>query len=270
MPNLPEPRGPGYRDRYEELWRLAEEKYGGGRQDTGRMLLRLGEPAEIFKPRCGDEQVFYGLEVWTYNNLGYSGRRTERYIFYRRFSNGPYKLYTGVERAAEVFIQNSCRRSFGSLSADCKIGDSRCGPCGDRCTVYQAYRESLQRTNADLIELSRLFEPIPISTEGLERQKNRWATISNPKAKVIHVEGPSSGIGAPTPSPTASPSPPSGPPRKLSADEIRDRIRQLEPKYKEWLDLARPLLSEEELSLFLQVRPKEKDAFIEKFWKSRS
>src|SRR6266496_1097702 len=113
MPDLPEPLGPGYRDRYEELWRLAEDRYGGWRQDTGRVLLRLGEPAEIFKPRCGDEQVFYGLEVWTYNNLGYSGRRNERYIFYRRFSNGPYKLYTGVERAAEVFIQNSCRRSFG-------------------------------------------------------------------------------------------------------------------------------------------------------------
>ncbi len=73
-PNLPQPLGPGYRDRYEELWRLAQEKYSGWRNDAGRMLLRYGEPAEIFQPACGGEEVFNGLEVWTYNNMGFSGR----------------------------------------------------------------------------------------------------------------------------------------------------------------------------------------------------
>src|ERR1700686_4263352 len=48
--DLPQPLGPGYRDRYEQLWRLAEEKYDGWRKDAGRMLLRWGEPSEIFRP----------------------------------------------------------------------------------------------------------------------------------------------------------------------------------------------------------------------------
>jgi hypothetical protein len=34
-PDLPQPLGPGYRERYDELWRLAQEKYGGWRNDAG-------------------------------------------------------------------------------------------------------------------------------------------------------------------------------------------------------------------------------------------
>jgi GWxTD domain-containing protein len=274
-PDLPQPLGPGYRDRYEEVWKLAQEKYGGWRNDAGRMLLRYGEPAEIFQPVCGGEEVFNGLEVWTYNNLGYSGRGTSKYIFYRRFLNGPYRLWTLNDRDADVFRQNLCRRSFKDLGKDCgppQLGD-RCTQCEDRCRVYKAYLEILARQGSPLgavSEQARLFEPVKVSTEGLDRQKDRWATTSNPKAKTIHVEGPSSSVRTGTPSPTPTPSPPPGPPRKLSADEVRDRIRQLEPKYREWLDLARPLLSEDELSLFLQIPPKQKDEFIQKFWKSRS
>jgi hypothetical protein len=237
------------------------------------MLLRWGEPAEIFQPACGGEEVFNGLEVWTYNNLGASGRGTSRFIFYRRFLNGPYRLWTLNDR--DVFRQNLCRRSFQELGKDCgppQLGD-RCTQCEDRCRVYKAYLEILARQGSPLgavSEQARLFEPVKISTEGLDRQKDRWATTSNPKAKTIHVEGPSSEARASAPSPTPTPATTPGPPRKLSPDEIRDRIRQLEAKYKEWLDLARPLLSEEELSLFLQIPPKQKDEFIQKFWKSRS
>jgi GWxTD domain-containing protein len=273
--DLPQPLGPGYRDRYGELWRLAEEKYGGWRHDAGRMLLRWGEPAQILMPACGGEDVFNGLEVWTYNNLGYSGRGTAKYIFYRRFFNGPYRLWTLNDRESDVFTPNSCRRSFRDLRKDCpppQAGD-RCGPCEDRCRVYQAYLEIVSRQGGPLgaaTEQAHLFEPLQVSTEGLDRQKDRWATTSNPNAKVIHVEGRSSGAPTLTPSPTPVAATTPGPPRKLSAEEIRDRIRQLEPKYREWLDLTRPLLSEEELSLFLQIPPKQKDEFIQKFWKSRS
>ncbi len=58
LPDLPFPLGPGYRFRYEELRRLADEKYDGWRQDAGRMVLRWGEPASILKPRCSGEDVF--------------------------------------------------------------------------------------------------------------------------------------------------------------------------------------------------------------------
>lgn len=273
-PDLLQPLGPGYRERYEEVWRLAQEKYGGWRNEAGRMLLRWGEPAEVLQPVCGGEEVFNGLEVWTFNNLGYSGHGTEKHIFYRRFLNGPYRLWSLNDRDADVFTQNSCRRSFKELRKDCLPDlNDRCSQCEDRCRVYQAYLEILARQGGRLgaaTEQARLFEPVKVSTEGLDRQKDRWATTSNPNAKIIHVEGPSSGAPSPTPSPTPIPATTPGPPRRLSPEEIRDRIRQLEPKYREWLDLARPLLTDEELSLFLQLPTKEKDGFIQKFWKSRS
>jgi len=242
-PDLPRPLGPGYRDRYEELWKLAEQKYDGWRNDAGRMLLRWGEPAEILVPRCGGEEIF-NLEVWTYNNLGYSGRETAKYILYRRFSSGPYRLWTLNDRDGDVFTQNSCRRSFGELKKDCGRPDfsDRCGQCEDRCRVYEAYVEIRARQGSFMgaaVEYAKAFEPAKVPTEGLDRQKDRWATTSNPKAKVIHVEGPSSAgpaVGV-TPSPTRQPT--AGTIRKLSKEEIDERILRLETKYKQWLDLAR-------------------------------
>ena len=58
--------------------------------------------------------------------------------------------------------------------------------------------------------------------------------------------------------------------RKLSPEEIRERIETLEPEYKDFLDLARPLMTEEELSRFLQISGHDKDAFIREFWKRHS
>jgi hypothetical protein len=58
--------------------------------------------------------------------------------------------------------------------------------------------------------------------------------------------------------------------RRLSPEEIPDRIPTLEPKYKDFLDLARPLMSEDELSPFLQLSGHDKDAFIREFRKRRS
>jgi GWxTD domain-containing protein len=81
---------------------------------------------------------------------------------------------------------------------------------------------------------------------------------------------------ATTPKPTAAPAPTPAPTRaveglrRLSSEEIRDRISTLEPEYKEFLDLARPLLTEEETSRFLQLSGHDKDAFIRDFWKRHS
>jgi GWxTD domain-containing protein len=271
LPDLRPPLGPGYRFRYQELRQLADEKYDGWRQDAGRMVLRWGEPASILKPRCSSEDVF-DVEVWTYNNLGRSGRTAARYIFYRRFGGGPRRLWTLNDSASQVFYPNPCRRNFGDLAQDCMPFGS-CVPCDDRCEVYRAYQEISVRQGSfagAAVEQATLFEPPKVSIEGLDRQKNRWATSSDPAAKKIHVEGPSSGADGVSASPLPSPTPTPEPHHKLSAEEIRERILRLEPKYRDWLDLAKPLLTEDDLSRFLQLSASERDRFIREFWKRHS
>jgi len=59
------------------------------------------------------------------------------------------------------------------------------------------------------------------------------------------------------------------PKRQLSSEEIQDRIAKLEPKYRQFLDLAGPLLTQPEISKFLQLEPAEKDRFVSEFWTSR-
>ena len=58
--------------------------------------------------------------------------------------------------------------------------------------------------------------------------------------------------------------------RRLSPDEIRERIETLEPQYKDFVDLARPLITEDELSRFVQLSNHDKDAFMHDFWKKHS
>ena len=274
QPGLPLPLGPGYRYRYQEFWDLANGKYDGWREDAGRMVLRWGEPAAILTPRCGGEEVFHDLEVWTYNNLGPNGRTTQRYIFYRPHSGFPRKLWTLADNEGNLFAPNNCRVKFEDLRReDCSpYPRDLCLMCDDRCEVYRAYQEILARQGngaGAMIEQARVFKPPEVSTEGLERLKDRWATTSDPKAKTIGVEGPSS--AAPRDASSAFlPTPTPEPRHNLSADEIRERILRLERKYKQFLDMAGPLLTEEDLSNFLQLTPGEKDKFIRAFWKRHS
>lgn len=275
LPDLPAPLGPGYRFRYQELRQLADEKYDGWRQEAGRMVLRWGEPASILKPTCGGEDVF-DVEVWTYNNLGQGGRTSARYIFYRPYLKRPRRLWTLNDSDAQVFYPNSCRRKFSDLARDCphSLPDlGHCVPCDDRCEVYKAYAEISSRQGSfagAAIEQATLFEPPKVSTEGLDRQKNRWATSSHPGAKKIQVEGPSAAADDVAASATPTPTPMPEPRRRLSAEEIRERIFRLEPKYRDWLDIAKPLLTEDELSRFLQLSAPERDRFIREFWKRHS
>jgi len=275
QPGLPPPLGPGYRYRYQELWELANSKYDGWREDAGRMVLRWGEPAAILTPRCAGDEAFHDLEVWTYNNLGPNGRTTMHYIFYRPNSSSfPRKLWTLVDDERHLLLPNSCRKSLESLRSDCPppLPGDRCLQCDDRCDVYKVYREILGRQGngaGAMIEQSQIFKPPEVSTEGLERLRNRWATTSNPGAKEIGVEGPSSGAPRDTAS-AAAPTPTPEPRHRLDADEIRERILRLERKYRQFLDMAGPLLTEADLSDFLQLTPGEQDKFIRVFWKRHS
>src|SRR5713101_6426428 len=174
--SLPAPLGPGYRYRYQELRQLADEKYDGWRQDAGKMVLRWGEPAEIFQPKCGGDETFRDLEIWTYTNMGNSGRMSARYIFYRPQSLAPRRLWTTMVRNEEVFLPMSCRKSFDDLALDCtpRRGDV-CVVCQDRCDVYGAYSEIVARQGRGagaLMELAQIFKPPDISTEGLQAMKD--------------------------------------------------------------------------------------------------
>jgi GWxTD domain-containing protein len=272
QPGLPIPLGPGYRYRYQELWELANSKYDGWREDAGRMVLRWGEPAAILTPRCGGPDVLRDVEVWTYNNVGPNGRSTIRYTFYRPYPTGPRKLWSLLDSEEHAFYPNSCRRNFQGLRLDCSHDPRDPCPCDDRCEVYKAYLEILARQSngaGGAVEVATVFQPPVVSTEGLERLRNRWATTSDPGAKPIGIEGPSS--GAPVDSSNAStPAPTPEPRHKLSGDEIRERILRLDRKYKQFLDMAGPLLTEADLSDFLQLTPGEKDKFIRAFWKRHS
>jgi hypothetical protein len=196
-----------------------------------------------------------------------------RFLFYRPYPSGPRKLWNANDGDDRVFYPGSCRRNFQSLSNDCSNNPrDPCVPCDDRCEVYKAYAEILSRQGngaGGAIEMATLFQPPAVSTEGLDRLKNRWATTSDPAAKKIGVEGPSS-TAPPAASAAAAPTPPTEPRHKLSADEIRERLLRLDRKYKQFLDIAGPLLTEEDLSNFLQLTPAEKDRFIRAFWKRHS
>jgi GWxTD domain-containing protein len=429
---LPPPLGPGYRFRYKERRDVLDQKYDGWQNDAGKIVLRWGEPDTIFKPRCGGEEVFRDVEVWTYGSMEFHGQPAHHHIFYRIAPSLPRRLWTVHDSNASVFYTNQCRRSFDQLVADCRGSPTeRCGPCEDRCTVYNAWAEIVKRQGSPagaLMELAALLSYPKVSTEGLEKQKTRWATTTDSSAKTLAVTGPSGSVAvaptagvpgrtdtpapaptrtlpsvpsptatplptlsatrsptppaaatftpmpkatltataAPTPippaapppplapapqaatrpspsatattrptrapsatpsatatavasaspSPTRTPSPapsatppptatrapspapsrapsaaptppptrrptaaaPSTPPpppeggglRRLSATEIQERLDTLEPEYKEFVDLARPLMSDEELSRFLQLSGHDKDAFIRDFWKRHS
>ncbi len=273
--SLPAPLGPGYRYRYQELRQLADEKYDGWRNDAGKMVLRWGEPAEILQPKC--DETFRDLEVWIYTNMGNSGRTSARYIFYRPQSLAPRRLWNTTVRNEEVFLPNSCRKSFDDLAKDCRpvLGD-RCPTCQDRCDVYGAYSEIVARQGRGAgaaMELAQIFKPPEISTEGLQAMKDKWATTSNPKAKGINVEGPGS-AAAPASGTTAQgvkPSTPAPAHRKLTKKEVEELTAKLEPKYKEWLETVSMIIAAQEKEVFLEITDNyQKDRFIENFWKRRS
>ena len=88
---LPEPLGPGYRNRYEGFREAAETTYGGINSDTGKMVVLRGEPAGI-QEFLDCNNVFRDLAVWTYAQTGgVSGfHRDLQYLFYRpSTSSGP-------------------------------------------------------------------------------------------------------------------------------------------------------------------------------------
>jgi GWxTD domain-containing protein len=272
---LPAPLGPGYRDRFAELRRRADEAYDGWHSDAGRMVLRWGEPDEVLVPSCGADDVFRELEVWTYASGGSAGRGPVRYIFYRPQFRAPRRLWPLADGEAAVFKTSSCGYTrLSQLAADCGRG-GKCNACPDRCKVFEAYEEIRARQGTGMggaIETARLFQPAVVSTEDLAGQRDRWAASAKPGARPIAVEGPAT--PAPTRTATSARTPagitPTPSPPPLSAEEVEARIRALAPRYREWLEIARPLMSAADLARFVQATDAGRDAFMREFWKDRS
>jgi GWxTD domain-containing protein len=121
-----------------------------------------------------------------------------------------------------------------------------------------------QPTLSPALEVTRAPAPVPTPT------------AVKPTPVPTRAASPAVPTRAPSPKPTAALAPTPAPTaaaaglRKLSREEIQERTAQLEPEYREFLDLAQPLMTEEELSRFLQLSGHDKDAFIRDFWKRRS
>ena len=53
----------------------------------------------------------------------------------------------------------------------------------------------------------------------------------------------------------------------LSGTDLARRIAELDARYREFLDVALPLMTSEELVAFVRMPNAEKDLFIQEFWK---
>ena len=277
--NLEPPFGPGYRSRYAELRRLADERYDGWPHDAARMVIRHGEPVSIQKlESCGEtgaSQVFRGLEIWIYNaGNGVGGARN--YFFYRRTPQEFRRLWTVGTPDSEIFAPGSCRKHFSDLAADCRphLGDpcalSSAG-CTDACEVYRVWSEISSRQGSAAggqMEESQLLAPAPVSLEGLGTIEQRSASSSDSNARKLDVEGPGS---APAVSKAEARSAPAPARRKLSNKEVRELTAKLDKKYRDWLEFVELIITPEERQVFLQIADDyQKDRFIESFWKRRS
>jgi hypothetical protein len=137
--------------------------------------------------------------------------------------------------------------------------------CPEACDVFRVYQEILARQGGasfGFVESLQLFALPEIPSEGLDQLRSRFPELRNPNVQSLPVVGPSSPSRAePTPTPE--------PKRLLTPEEIRDHIVKLDPKYREFLDIAGPLLTQVEFSDFVQLSPEQRDRFIREFWKRR-
>ena len=256
------PFGPGFRTLY--MTRLeAAEKYGGFKNDAGRVVLTLGEPVDIYPFDCPND--LRPIEVWTMAPQRMAGT-PEKLIFYRDAPTTPLKLWSPI-LGPEVLIAPT---GFSSPTPDVQSGRAalerfyanRCGPqapmapCRDECDVLWPTLIAMEN-NGNLGEALRL-EKLAVFPPPPEGDWNRWR---------------SSFVGGapPAPVPSAKAEPPAPVSRKLTKADRKALEARLPERYREWLEDVGLIITDRERDVFLQVADNvERDKFIEEFWRRRS
>jgi len=259
------PFGPGYQLRYGHLREVAAEEYDGVDSDAGRMVVRLGEPTSI-ESLSDCSEVFRDAEIWDYPTPSGSGFSV--HLFYRPSFGGPRRLWlpgdTGIFQTSSCIasFDQACGMAAGGLpslssSTGCP-GNAIPKTCSSACRVARAASDIQFR---GMSEGGSIAAAPPVSTEGLDGLWSRYASLPATGAKPIAVEVPGrvKTVAPPEETPVAAGGTPS--------EDIEQRIQALPKKYREWLDLAGPLLSLPELVEFLHLPPSGRDAYIRKFWK---
>jgi GWxTD domain-containing protein len=264
------PLGPGYRTRYRELLRLADTTYDGRREDAGRMVIAHGEPTAI-NELAGCQDMFRDLQIWIYRSVSAGNSAEKPYFFYRRSPGAPRKLWDVTVPSSDVFQPGSCRRRFEDLKIDCTPADRLPGKdpcilltnCHEVCGILRTYLDIKTRQGTAMggrEESATALAPPGVELESLQTLAARFPSIQDPKAR--HV-----GIEAVRTSTEEAPSLAATPASNLTPEEIRERILHLDPKYREFLDLAGLMFTGDELSRFLLMSDSAKDTFIREFWR---
>jgi Ca-activated chloride channel family protein len=285
---LPEPLGPGYRNRYEALREAAATVYGGLNSDTGKMVVLRGEPLGI--QEYGDcNNVFQTIAIWTYrsSNSGSGLHKDVQFLFYKAaFGAGAWHLWMPMTPDRELLAPSSCLNSIADAcrlagSAGAPTGDSFCPnhtapqTCDQACEIVRIIQGI--RMSGDGSVIAAISEPPKVDVEGLERLAERFPTVGDAKAKPLTVEGPAGDAVVPV-SPSAKVSDqaaavpgPAPAHRKLSKKEARQLYEALPLKYKDFLELVDIIITADEKEIFLEIQENyQRDKFIDAFWKRRT
>ncbi len=284
QPGLPDPLGPGYRNRYQGFREAAASEFDGLTSDAGRVVIIHGIP-QIQEFRDCNE-VFRSVEVWTFpNQTGGTGLQSElQFLFYRPSFGGPRKLWYPAIPDRELLAPASCLSSAtlacrragtrGGTGSDCP-SNAVAQTCDAACAIVMTIERIRARGVADIA--LAMSTPPPVDTEGLDKLAARFATLPQAGATSLAVEGPSGDATVPT-SPsakvtsiTAPASNPAPTVRKLSKKEMRSLTEALPQKYQDFVTLTSLIMTDEEKQVFLQIKEDyQRDKFIDNFWKRRS
>jgi len=296
-PGLPDPLGPGYRNRYDGLLEAAANTYGGLKSDTGKMVVLRGEPLSIQEySQCND--VFRDIAVWTYRKTNASSVGGEtQFLFYRQNPNaGSWKLWRPMMPDSEILAPSSCLRTIAEA---CRPAGAA-GPVAQGCTtnVPKTCDQACEivaiigsiRLEGDGFVSAAISQPPKVDTEGLERLAESFPQIADANTKPLTVTDEAAAAPAPSlPAPTPAPAPPTPAPApvavsassnaaslphhltQLSKKEAAARAKALPEEERKWLeDYVAPIIMPEEKNLFLQLtEPHQREIFKEEFWRRR-